>query len=120
MHRILFEIIAIAKHLHAMRNDSKMYRPKPCPDCGFGKPWGHRCDFCKADGVAGIAGTPVHGGRCALRHDAGSTGRQGAVLLWVALGAFAQAAGPMADVLAGGGATCKDPTPPVDYAASLP
>ncbi|MHB1609751.1 MAG: DUF6431 domain-containing protein [Acidiferrobacter thiooxydans] len=112
MDRILSEITTIANHLSVMRNDPEVYCPKRCPDCGFGKLWGHGCDFRKADrGEGTLNPVPIARWRCGKCRQTGSRlplciaprrwfnwSVQGAVLVWVLSGCSHNAAAHMAGI----------------------
>ncbi len=112
MYRILSEITTIANHLSVMRNDPEVYRPKRCPDCGFGKLWGHGCYFRKADrGEGTLNPIPIARWRCGKCRQTCSRlplciaprrwfnwSVQGAVLVWVLSGCSHNAAAHMAGI----------------------
>jgi hypothetical protein len=43
MNRILASITTLAQHLHAVANDSDVYRPPACPQCSAAGMWCHGC-----------------------------------------------------------------------------
>ena len=49
MNRILASITTLAQHLHAVANDSDVYRPPACPQCSAAGMWCHGCYHRKAD-----------------------------------------------------------------------